>query len=98
VIFRGDVIALDVDINFNALLNDKEVVASQIVPKSDKIMFTVKNRKSLELVFKRDAGRRNCNPVGHDELKDCVSANVVSKDLMLMQIRNSRGTYWTYIT
>lgn len=90
--------ALDTDIQFNALQNDKEVIANQVVPKSDKIMFTVKNRSSLELVFKRDAGRRNCDPVGHDELKDCVSTSVISKDLMLLQIRNRSGTYWTYIT
>ena len=91
-------LALDTDLNFDALQSDKEVIASQVVPKSDKIMFTVKNRKSLELVFKRDAGRRNCNPVGNDELKDCVSTSVISKDLMLLQIRNRTGTYWTYIT
>jgi len=61
-------------------------------------MFTVKTRKSLELVFKNDAGRRNCNPVGHDELKDCFSTSVISKDLLLLQIRNRSGTYFTYIT
>lgn len=94
--------ALDTDLCFDALKDHfseegKKVIASELVPKSDKIMFTVQDPSCLELVFKRDPSRRNCNIIGHVGLRDCVSANVISKDLLLVQIRcKDDETFWAY--
>ena len=66
-------------------------------------MYVVRETKQLHLYFKRDAGRRNCCPLGIEQLRDCNSANFVSKDLMLLEMRkgSNRGNYqryWTMIT
>lgn len=102
LILKENVMALDSDIRFDALQDHfseegKKVIASELVPKSDKIMFTVQDSNCLELVFKRDPSRRNCNIIGHEGLRDCCSANVISKDLLLVQIRCSEDqTFWAY--
>ena len=69
---------------------DQHAISSELVPNSDKIMYVVKETKKLHLLFKRDAGRRNCCPVGIEQLRDCISANFVSKDLMLLEMRTRR--------
>ena len=74
------------------------MLASELVPKSDKVMYKVSTGRKLSLAFKRDAGRRNCNPVGLEELRDCRSANFISKDLILFEIRTTDESYWTYVT
>ena len=76
------------------------MLASELVPKSDKVMYKVSTGRKLSLAFKRDAGRRNCNPVGLEELRDCRSANFISKDLILFEIRTSTTdkSYWTFVT
>lgn len=62
-------------------------------------MYKSMNKNQLQLLFKRDAGRRNCNPVGFEELRDCKSVNFISKALMLFEIRAARGkSYWTFVT
>ena len=88
----------------------QRVYQSRLIPKSDQIMYKVtgKDRKAstLDLIFKRDSGRRNCNPVGTDQIRDCLSATFISKDLVLLNLLNlgasnswsSKESYWTFVT
>ena len=66
--FRDQVHVLDSHKTHDALqgitTKDQLVMSSQLIPNSDKIMYVVKDAKQLHLFFKRDAGRRNCCPVG----------------------------------
>lgn len=62
---------------------ESKVLASQLVPGSDKVMYTIQSDRNLYLAFKRDPGRKNFNPIGLDGLRDCLSANFISKDLIL---------------
>ncbi len=88
----------------------QQVYQSKMIPESDLIMYKVtskdSNASTLDLIFKRDAGRRNCNPVGTDQIRDCISASFISKDLFLLNLRLNKDTsrdiykssYWTLVT
>ena len=105
-IHRGQVLAINSGRTHDALqgylTEGQKVLSSEQVLKSDKVMYKLSSAtgRQLTLAFKRDAGRRNCNPVGLEELRDCQSVNFISKDLMLFQIRTSgnKKSYWTYVT
>ncbi len=87
IICKGSMFAINSGRTHGALQgyleSGQKVLASELVPKSDKVMYKVSTGRQLSLAFKRDAGRRNCNPVGLEELRDCRSANFISKDLIL---------------
>lgn len=87
---------------YDALLGstseDQEAAKSEIVPNSDKIMYKVIDSKQLDLCFKRDAGRRNCSPIGPLHIRNCLSVDFVSKDLMLLNIGTKKKDYWTLMT
>ena len=116
--FRDQIHVLDSHKVHDALqgstTKDQQAISSELVPNSDKIMYVIKETKQLYLLFKRDAGRRNCCPLGIEQLRDCNSANFVSKDLMLLEMRRNNNNksatrnvrkqrkslrfYWTMIT
>jgi len=92
--------AFDLDTCLDPLEDQKiegKMLASELVPDSDKLMYTVQGPKFMHLMFDRDPSRRNCNIIGHQGMRDCISANIIGKDLILMQIRARRGgTSWVY--
>ena len=63
-------------------------------------MYKVIDSKQLHLFFKRDAGRRNCSPIGTEQIRDCLSADFISKHLMLLNIRSHADCekYWALVT
>ena len=116
ITFRGQVSIIESGEVFNALEDvidqaTKRVYQSKMIPESDQIMYKVTGKESnastLDLIFKRDSGRRNCNPVGTDQIRDCISATFISKDLLLLNLLNcpsvsenytQRENYWTLVT
>lgn len=80
VICRDQVLNIESGRTYEALKNclspDYKVTSSELVHGSDQIMYTAMGKSNeLQLFFKRDAGRRNCNPVGTKGLRDCLSFN-----------------------
>ena len=108
IIFRDQVHVIDSHKVHDALQGstseDQKAAKSEIVPNSDKIMYKVIDSKQLHLYFKRDAGRRNCSPIGTLHIRNCLSADFVSKDLMLLNIQGeykkygNSEDYWTLVT
>ena len=109
IIFRDQVHVIDSHKVHDALQGstseDQKAAKSEIVPNSDKIMYKVIDSKQLHLYFKRDAGRRNCSPIGTLHIRNCLSADFISKDLMLLNMKTKQKgrdadleDYWTLVT
>ena len=59
------------------------------------------NHFHRRLVFENDPGRRNHSLVGSRHLRDILSLNVVSRNLLLLQIGKGTGnsdSYWSFVT
>lgn len=86
---------------------DKKVISSDVLERTEKLIFVAEDRVNNYFIFKNDPGRRNSSLVGRF-LRDVLSANNISKNAILFQIRDGDGvktkfdqyyqkSYWTVL-
>lgn len=90
VIFRGTVFSIGSGNEFDALSkfvsDDHSVLRSEIIPHTDKICYLLSTEEGVRFIFKNDAGRRDCCPLGYRILSNVISATVLTPEMILFQI------------
>ena len=108
VIFRGTVFSIGSGNEFEALSKsvsgNLQVLRSEMVPHTDKICYLLSSDEGMRFIFKNDAGRRDCCPLGYRVLCNVVSATALTHERILFQILQgfkqdgSKFTYWALMS